>query len=463
MKRAQGTKAPEPPGVTGGGWRLTAGTVLSLVLHAAAFAYIQWYATTPDVGLEFQLPAQVELGLTEAVDPAAAPPPSAEPSAPEATEGNAGGDAVAADAGTDPPDAEEESEEEDGSPREQLAASEGEEDGSTDDGDGFGTEALPPGAQLALRMDMKRIRRSPIADDVRRLLDTIPDWKAVLGGSGIEPVDDLSRVLIASPDLRRDKAVVAGRHTGGRSLPREIVARMAAARGEEASWGRRSGVPVADWPDQDATRRVIAVIGPEHFAISRPQDLPRVLAVAQARQDAQRADGGTDEPRPDVGAWGDALLSMGEDEALTLEVEGARHFVRGPMRERFPSRLRLAVVDAGGGRVKLTGEGTYEDADQARAALDYADRVRSAYARNTFVRLAGVARPLEEATLELDDEVLRFETELGLGQIRLALGYVEGLLARGRPSPPGPAQDSGGDATDAELGGEPEPNPYRTP
>ena len=51
---------------------------------------------------------------------------------------------------------------------------------------------MPPGAQLALRIDMKRVRESPLGPDVTRFLHGVPDWQLILAGSGIDPVADLA-------------------------------------------------------------------------------------------------------------------------------------------------------------------------------------------------------------------------------------------------------------------------------
>ncbi|MFW5875905.1 MAG: hypothetical protein ACOCXM_04155 [Myxococcota bacterium] len=457
-------RAGRPSGTPRWGWRLLSGTAASLLLHIGALGLVHWLATTPDVGLEFQVPAEVEFGLTEAVDPAAAAPAEPEPEPESSTAGSESEEGASVVDGGAPEPEEDEAQEDEA--QEDEAQEEGGEpeqpDPSLDDsGEGFGTEALPPGAQLALRMDMEQVRKSPLAKDIRKLLARIPDWQAVLGGSGLEPVDDLARVLIASPDLRRDRVVVAGRHTADAAMPRDVVARMAEARNEEASWETQHGVPVAPWPDRDTTERVIALIGDQHFTISRSDDLPRVLAVAQARQARQTDDGGT--PAPNVDDWGEALLSLEEGEALTLEVEGARHFVRGPMADRFPTRLRLAVSETPTGRVKLTGEGTYGSEEDAEEARDYANGVREAYARNTFVRLSGMSGPLEEAELSVDDELLRFETELTLGQVRMMLGYVEGFLSRGRPPPPPPRAAPSGRGSERDVDDAPPANPYQAP
>jgi hypothetical protein len=439
-------------------WRvgIAMGLLGSLVAHGAFLAYVGAYLSTPDVGLSFELPEDVEFGLTEAVEVEAAPgaaEPEPPPEAASAT--GVGGDTSTEDETPDP---------DDGPSKDEADPKPPEDAAKTDQGsdDGFGTRALPPGAQLALRMDMTRIRASPLAPNIRRLLGNVPDWQAVLGGSGLEPVDDLARVLIASPNLHRSRVVIAGRHEGDPDLPRDIVTRMAAARGQVAEWTTDEGVPVAPWPDADTTERHIAIIGKSHFAISRPDDLPRLLAIAQARQARTGPDGdGTAGPDPE--AWGEALLALGEDEALALEVEGARHFVRGPMTARFPTRLRIAAQELPNGRVRLSGEGTYDSPDAAQDALEYAERVREAYARNVLLQLSGLGRALRQAELEATAETLRFETELTLDQIRLMLGYIEGFLSRGQPpGRPSPGRQPPRDDPPADEDA-PLPNPYEAP
>lgn len=429
------------------------GALASLLGHGAFLLYVGMRLTTPDVGLTFELPEDAQFGLTEAVEVEAAEGPDTPEPPSESSGASAAGTAMKDDAQESSDD---DADEGDGEEEPSKTDSHGP-DAEDDPNHGFGTRALPPGAQLALRMNMTRIRSSPLASDIKELLANVPDWQAVLGGSGLEPVDDLARLLIASPNLHRSTVVIAGRHEGDADLARDIVARMANAHGQSAEWSRDEGVPVAPWPDRDATERRIALIGTQHFTISRPQDLPRVLAIAQARQ-AEQADGGTT-AAPDPEAWAEALLSLEDDEALTLEVEGARHFVRGPMQDRFPIRMRVAIQELPTGRVQISAEGTYGGPDDAGEALAYAERVREAYASNVLLRVAGVTRVLREAELEHDGATLTGRMELTLEQIRLLLGYVEGVLARGQPRPGLPSAPGASPATEDD--GAPDPNPYR--
>ncbi len=430
------------------------GALGSVVVHAAALGYVVWGATTPPLDIELGLPSEVEFGLTEAmtvesgppggVQPAAqAAPPPEPPSEPEdAQEGLPAVDAGArrrerdagppADAGV-PADA--------GSGPDLVASDDpGEGDrpqgeGSAVGGEGTGATELPPGAQIAMRLDMARIRRSPLAEDVRRVLGEIPDWQIVLAGSGIEPLDDLDRVLIASPNLQRSRMLLAGRYEGDVNRVREIVSRMAAAAGVEASWRTEHGVEVARWPDADETERVIALVGPRHFTITRPEDLPRLLAVARVRAEEETPEGAEQPP----GA--DALLSMPDGAALTLEVEGARQFARGP--RGVPARAAVVVTERSGGGAEIVVTGTYDSPEQAEEALAFWDRAREAYAGNLLVAAVGMSSTLRDMELSAEAEVLRARTTLSAQQLRLVLGYVHGMLRdqaarRERASRPAP-------------------------
>ncbi|MCZ7686408.1 MAG: hypothetical protein M5U28_49670 [Sandaracinaceae bacterium] len=44
-------------------------------------------------------------------------------------------------------------------------------------GEGRGVAFLPAGSQIALRLDVARVRASPLAGDVREVLRAMPDWR----------------------------------------------------------------------------------------------------------------------------------------------------------------------------------------------------------------------------------------------------------------------------------------------
>ncbi|MEY4510912.1 MAG: hypothetical protein RLZZ450_3034 [Pseudomonadota bacterium] len=411
-------------------WLLSVAVALSLLLHAAAAFVSLVVLRPPELDIEFELPMDVELGTAEAIGVAEVPPPvPSEPSEGQkpATSGLGAGDAGLLDAGPlhDAGSA-------DAAVRDAAVADAAESKPRQRDAgdlvagvaDAGAAMRVPPGAQIALRVDMARIRKSPVAAEVRSLLSAIPDWKALLDGSGIDPIEQVDRLLIATPNLQRDKIVLAGRYLGGEQVVRDAVQRLATSKGVAAEWRRQGNVQVAPWANADQTERVIALVGPAHFTISRAEDLPRVLAIAAAR--AERSKKGARQPPQQHPA--DALLSMEDDEGMSLEVEGAAQFVRRG-RRGIPERLRLSAIERAGERLDVLGTFTYVDAATAEDARDYWLGLRDRYASNTLVALLGLSAPLQSATVERSDSELRIKLTLSADQVRLILGYVRELLA----------------------------------
>ncbi len=403
--------------------------MVSAVIHASFGLVINQVLSAPSIDIEFELPMDVELGLSDEVamaTPAPVPPapaPAAEPPLPgegekkpakepkKPKEPDAGAPAKhAADGGVPRPDA--------------GAAKDA---GATVGTAGIGAR-LPPGAQIALRVDMGRIRSSPIADDIRALVAAIPDWKALLDGSGISPVDQLDRLLIATPDLKRSKVVLAGRYVGSVQIVEDAVTRLAAKAGEKAPWHPESNVQVARWYNADDTPRVIALVGPQHFTISRIEDLPRVLAIAAARAARHAADAGP------VELPADALLSMDENEGISLEVDGVERFIKRAPRG-VPAKLRVAAIEVPGPAISVRARLVFADGEKAADALRFWEAVRKSYSRNGLVMLLGMAEPLREAVLELKEQELAIRVELSVDQTRLILGYVRELLTPPAPMP----------------------------
>ena len=280
---------------------------------------------------------------------------------------------------------------------------------------------LPAGSQIALRLDVARLRASPLADDVRGVLGTLPDWQALLAGSGVDPLTDFDRLLIASPNLQRSRLIAAGRVEGDRDLMRAAASRMALAAGQPLTWRTERGVEVAEWHDPDETERVVALVGPQHFTLCRPEDLPRVLAVARARA--------RDRTHP-----ADALRSMEPGEGLSLEVEGARSFARASPRNRspldmVPTRLRLSLSEGDDGRIQARTRWTFDDPAQAAAAARYWDNMRGAYARNVITAMLGISPILERATIDTEGATMRGNTTSSMAEMSRLLGLVRAFFA----------------------------------
>jgi hypothetical protein len=402
-----------------------------MALHLWAFLYVASATARFEFEFELTLPTEVEFGLTGEMTmiggPAEPTPPPSAPSAATAAPRpkNDAPDPVL-DAGVPDPDP-------DPDPAADPAADPDPETGPETDPAALpvasptltGPSRIPPGAQLALRIDMKRIRESPLGPDVTSFLHGVPDWRLLLDGSGIDPVSDLDRLLIATPNLERSKLVLAGRHRRDANFARESVRRLARSRDKRIRWERRFGVPTTQWHNRDETRRTIALLSPRHFSITRREDLVRLLAIAKARELRDAEEEGL------VAASGpDALLSMGPDEAISLEVEGVHRFVLGSTKH-IPLRLRVAVRETGSNEATVTALATYASSEDATSAAQYWKNVATFYSQQLFMTLAGFGKTIRKMELTPKEERVEVSFKLNADQIRFLLSYAEGRLQGG--------------------------------
>jgi len=410
----------------------TLGIVVSLALHLGAFAYLVSATAHFDFDFELTLPAEVEFGVAEGMELRAASRPAAGTAEP--TPRDTPDEGVVVDGGVRDPDTDTNAD------KHTVADADTDADAVAEAVSAPATEGpsrLPPGAQLALRIDMKRVRESPLGPDVTRFLQGVPDWQLILEGSGIDPVEDLDRLLVATPNLQRSKLVLAGKHRRDATFARSSVNRLARSRGKGVRWKSRFGVPTAPWHNRDQTIRIIALLSDQHFSITRRQDLERVLALAQTRELRDADKEGL------VSARGpDALLSMGPEEALALEVEGVHQFVIGSVKH-VPVRLRLAVRETGPDEATVNLLATYDSPEGADEAAIYWKKVATFYSQQLVVSIAGFGKTLRRLEFQTDEERVSVSFTLNADQIRFILSYAEGRLrgSGGATRPRGPREE----------------------
>lgn len=385
---------------------LVLASTTSLVLHGLALIWIQGLATLPAIDFELTKPDSAEFGVAEAEPHAPPPPPaqpetSAPPSEPVAPQPPASAPPAPPKPKPAPP------------PAPTVAAEAG----------AVGHFA-PKGAQVALRLDVERVRATPLSDDVTGLLNALPDVRALLEGSGIEPMRDLTRLFLASPDLRREHVVMAGQYQGDDSVPRAAVAQLAQQRGQPAEWQTKRGIRIAPWLNVDPTPRVVALIGPNLFAITRDEDLARVLAVARTLNQRSRSDA----------TPADALVKMAEGEWMNVSVENVRNFVRA-RGQVVPLRLEASVRGADE-RVHLDIEAQYADEEQGRAALQYWAQLRDRYAQHPLLSLIGMDNLLRAARLEQQTTTLKAQLLVPFSQAQLLLRWLRDSFQRSPTSGP---------------------------
>ncbi len=397
------------------------GILGSLLAHALLLALLGWAGSMPTVDFEVLPPSHVQLGLTEPSPLPAEPPQAPTASAPHAAAAPAPAapkplkprrvrphpspaDAGIADAGADA-----------GRDAGALTAA--------DAGRPLLAAFAPAGTQIALRLQLSRIRDSDLAPEVRALLEALPDWRMLVDGSGLDALRDLERLYLATPDLQRASVVIAGQYLGGEQVPRAAVAKLAQARGVSATWRKHGNIPVAPWANADDTARVLALIGPRRFAITRPEDLPRVLQIARALARRAGQQKGTT-PAPDAV---DALLGLHQGEILALSVEGAQQFVRGNL-TGVPKRIELSVRRRDEQTLEVRASATFASAAAARAALRYWESTRDRFADHPLLAFIGMRQPLLDTALHADAERLEATTVVTDQQARVVLGLVRGAF-----------------------------------
>jgi hypothetical protein len=294
-------------------------------------------------------------------------------------------------------------------------------------GTGSGLTGTGPGGvgggTIALNVDLERIRNSALLLETQALLDIIPEWQALLAGSGIDAVKDFRRVFVAAPSLDRAALIVSAEHALSTARINSAISTLAAERGSPAPFHTEYGVPVAAWHNRGPTERVIALTGDTQLLITRGSDLSRVLAVSRALGIARKGQGFATE---EVEARG-GLLAMQPEEAVALWVEGLHRYVRnGP--GGIPDSLRLSIFRVDQFNTDLVIAGSYASKTAAEEALGIMDGLRTELSNHPRVIFLGLKSALDSAQIEQHGNMLRLKVRLTLHQTRYLMGFVKNIL-----------------------------------
>jgi hypothetical protein len=285
-------------------------------------------------------------------------------------------------------------------------------------GDGHGG---PPGAVIGLHVDLEQVRNNSLILEVRAMLELIPEWERLLNGSGLDALDDFSRVFVATPNLKRSSLVVSARIAG--AAARSATERLAQVHGAHAEFHAAGALQVAPWLNQGPTRRSIALVAPDQIVIARPQDVSRVLAVSAAlaqrharQHDIDRA------PAPG------SLLAMYEGEAAALSVEGVRELVPGGDPGYAPSGLRISLRHIDEYYAALRAYGYYDSSARAEAALPRIETLRKQLATHPRVLYLGLRTAIDEAKIERVGDTITLDARVTLHQVRYLMTFVSMAL-----------------------------------
>ncbi len=264
--------------------------------------------------------------------------------------------------------------------------------------------------RVVVRVDMEAVRSSALSADIASLVRSYPTWRELLGSSGIDPVRDFDAVLVAAPALISDRAVLVIRHHLGNARIREAVLSMAVERGERPAWREVEGFSVVDWPAETDVPRVVVLTAENELVVATPDELEQVIAVA--RDHAARREG-------------DACIepALQIDDGIIATVV-ADEVGESASRMRYPPESFRVTVRRSEGGLSLRASGTYGDANAADQARRYYTRQRDHYAGQMLVRAVGLDRPLREAIIAGEGEVLDFQGSFTEDELRSVLGIL---------------------------------------
>lgn len=283
---------------------------------------------------------------------------------------------------------------------------------------------VPEGSRVVARIDMARIRRSPIGVDIAGAIQASQSYQDWAAGSGLDPVADLDAILLAGDALYSDRRVIVLRTTGDEARARDLVLRIALAHDVAPAWREQGGFAVAAYPDPALRVPHVVVLTAAHEVVIAPEDdLARVLEVA--RDHAARRAGPDDLVEPQ--------LSFAEGEVIVLASDEPM-----PARPGYPAppqRYRLEVVeDATSGRTLVRLHGSFAAEADAAAAHAWLEGQARVFSEHLLVRMAQLDRPLTEARISHVGTELDAATDFTTDELRRALGAVA-LMQAGSAEP----------------------------
>lgn len=315
----------------------------------------------------------------------------------------------------------------------------------------------PEGARLVVVVRNDRLRNSPHAKSVGDVLDSFPDWRTLVGGADIDPLQEVDTTVIASADPRYiNQTFLAAMH----HMPAEQVVGLI-SQGEHGgvTWKEENGRLIGDFePRSGRDPRKFFIPTDGVFVFSRPNfmdDLsaqaptPRGLEAAielaqlsKAEQQARLANAAWKQKAPsarratrkppkrddgwlrglievaDYGGTGSrgaaAMVSTGK--ISNMRIKG----YRGTMPQSMHANIYTSAD------VRITGRMIFAKQREAEALQDAWPDVMSA--NRTSLNFVGLYRPLSDAKLSIDHNELIFEFSIPQATMRRLSVSVSQLM-----------------------------------
>lgn len=274
---------------------------------------------------------------------------------------------------------------------------------------------LPEGIKVVARLDMARVRRSPLAPDIASAIRATETWQNLAGTSGVDPVQDFDAMVIGGDALYTDRRFVVLRHPHTEADVRQRILAMAVDRGAPPAWRDVEGLSAVSWPmPRNEVAYSLVITAPNELVLAPDDDLARIAMVA--RDHASRRVAGSNtaiEPQ---------LTSLRPSEIATVTLG-----VPPPSRAGYPEppqRMTVHVDESETGDAVLAIASEFETEAQATAAHAWLQQQAAHYAQQMMVRAIGMNRPIEEARFELRGTHVDVGTHLSVDELRRLLGVL---------------------------------------
>lgn len=286
---------------------------------------------------------------------------------------------------------------------------------------GVQSEIIDSNANVSLLLLSDRVRGHRQGQRIGRLLVGFPQWQSFLETTGIDPIEDLDRVLVVGPQFRRSAdVVVIIQYRVDAAEMRASIDRLV-QREPRGEW--ISEEPLAARAHADRAQRLFVFSGPRILVIAPPQ-LERQL----------------------LGASIERFPEPGSDDALVVNIKTPWRALMGLPFE-LPKSLawaRLGVLPLADGGAQVRVEAEDADAAQAEEHAYLLERAINALTNPELgalgallgVRSLSFLDPIE---LEAKGKRIRGELRVKPAQLERLLTYAEEMVrqwtGRRAPSP----------------------------
>jgi hypothetical protein len=281
---------------------------------------------------------------------------------------------------------------------------------------------MPP--RVFVRVDVARVRASPVGPDISSAIRSTQTWQTYAGSAGIDPIDSFDAIVIGADAVYSNRRTILLRHTQTDAQVREAILRMSVARGGAPTWTEVGGLAVVE-PPQTLTVPHSVVLSAEHEVVLTPSDdVTRVVGIAHDQASRRTT------PEQPI----DPTLAFAANEIVVAHIDDPP--ARRPGWPEPPQRYDVWVTeDPVTHGIDLRFHGDFDTAEHCHASREAVAQLAAQYANQMLVRAAGLSHPLEALELTEQGTGLDGHTSLTLDEVRRALGAMA-LMQMSGGAPP---------------------------